>query len=268
MANAWVLGNVTPTEFVPDTISSSPFDSGTSCYAEVDCVCSALRWYRSGTDANQKPANLQLWNAETAEILVSVSPVPDNGNIGWQEIALDPPIAVPAHTRLMVTAAWRDYYQDPIWFPTHIPPPNYPAILGSFPAFYNSGSGGDLPTLQGTGWLIGQDAQFETVAPSGSATLLAETTFATAIKWAQEADFYLLDITSSPQAIYERNADGVLISRSIGSWSPLDGDYAGQRFQIDFRQTKLWLPQNVRMGGIVIALLVSAEATLQAWSLT
>jgi len=167
----------------------------------------------------------------------------------------------------MVTTAWRDYYQDPISFPTHIPPPNYPAILGSFPAFYNSGSGGELPTVLGTGWLIGQDAQFETVAPSGGGALLAETSFTTAIKWEQEADFYLLNITASPQGRYERDADGVIISRLIGSWSPIDGDYAGQRFQIDFRQTKLLLPSATHMNGVVVALLQGAEATIQAWSI-
>lgn len=267
MVAAWVLGNVDPSNFVPDTASGFPFDSGTSCYAEVDCVCTDLRWYRSGTDPNQKPANLQLWNAETAEILATVSPVPDNGGIGWQEAALDPPIEILGHIRLMVTAAWRDYLQDPIWFPTHIPPPNFPAILGSFPALYNPGSGGGLPTTLGTGWLIGQDARFATVAPSGGGTLLAETSFTTAIKWVQEADYYLITVTTSPQTRYERDADGVIISRLIGSWSPLEGDYAGQRYQMDYKQMKLILPSGQHMTGVSVALLQGAEATLQAWSI-
>lgn len=267
MPTGWVLENVDGGIFTPNTSSTSDWHAGTACYCLVDGLCTGLRWYRASSAPDQRPVNLRLWNAVTATLLYETTDIPDSGSVGWQEYTIPDPVEVPANTRLMASAGWVEHWESAIAFVSVVQPSPYPAVLGVEPGFYSIGESGGMPAALGSNWLLGTDARFETPPPSTEGSLLAETTFTTAIKWVQEADFYLVTITTSPQTRYERDADGVIVSRLIGSWSPLEGDYAGQRYQMDYKQMKLILPAGQHMTGVSVALLQGAEATLQAWSI-
>lgn len=274
MPASWLFGNQDPAIFTSSIDSGGDFELGVACEPSVDCALSGMRFYRVATGVGNAPTTMRIWDRATASIIAEPDALVDNGEVGWQETLLDSPVSVTAHQQLWVTGVFLAGSERPLFLPTAGYPtpyrlslPDPPALLGVPLSVYHYVNGEGVPNVQDQSFLTGVDAQFTSAPASGGGTLLATTTFSNAIKWVQEADYYLLNVTTSPQGRYERDADGVIISRLIGSWSPISGDYAGQRYQIDYRQMKLVLPAGQHMEGVSIALLMGAEATIEAYGL-
>jgi hypothetical protein len=274
MPSSRVWGNQDPTIFASYVNNDVSLEFGIACEAYSDAAIDEVGFYRLDTGVDNHADALRVYDKETGDLLWETTTPDDNGEIGWQRTLLTEPLAVLQHQRLWVTAHWQPsvpipLYQSIVAYPViwtmHLP--DLPALVGVPFCGYHYPSGAGVVNILDDNYNPGVDARFVTATPGGSGTLLAETDFTTAIKWVQEADYYLVTITSSPQASYERDADGVVISRLIGSWSPLEGDYAGQRFQMDFKQMKLVLPAGQHMTGVSVALLQGAEAHIEAWSL-
>jgi len=274
MVSAWLYGNQDTSIWESSVDGGSGFELAIACEPLADCGIDAVAFYRVATGAGNAPTKIKVWDYSTATLLLTVDTLTDNGEVGWQITELEEPLAVTLHQKLWLTAVWpagseRGLYLRDNGYPSpyRLSLPDPPAGLGAPLSAYHYVSGEGVPNVLEENFLTGVDARFTTAAPGGGGTMLAETDMGDALKWDQEADYYLLTLTVNPQGPYERDADGVLISRSIGSWSPLSGDYAGQRYGIDYKQQKLILPGGEHMTGISVALRFGAEAHLEAWSL-
>lgn len=273
MPSSWLFGNQDVSPWESSVDGGADFELAVGCEPLADCALDAVAFYRVAAGSGNAPTKVKVWDHATSTLLLTVDALTDNGEVGWQITDVAEPLAVTIHQKLWVTAVWpagseRSLYLRDNGYPSpyRLSLPDPPAGLGAPLSAYHYVSGEGVPNVLDESFLAAVDARFTTAAPGGGGTKLAETDFTNATKWAQEADYYLLTITTSPQGRYEKDADGVTISRLIGSWSPIDGDYAGQRYQIDFRQTKLVLPSATHMNGVVVALLEGAEAHLEAWS--
>jgi len=274
MVSAWLYGNQDTSIWESSVDGGSSFELAIACEPLADCAIDAVSFYRIATGSGNAPTKIKVWDYSTATLLLTVDTLADNGEVGWQITELVDPLAITLHQKLWLTAVWpagseRGLYIRDNGYPSpyRLSLPDPPAGLGAPLSGYHYVNGEGLPNVFDETFLTGVDARFTTATPGGGGSMLAETDFTTAIKWVQEADYYLVTITSSPQTPYERDADGVVISRLIGSWSPLEGDYAGQRFQMDYKQMKLVLPAGQHMTGVSVALLQGAEAHIEAWSL-
>lgn len=273
MPSSWLFGNQDSSIWVSSVEGGSAFELAVGCEPLADCAIDAVAFYRVAAGAGNAPTAIKVWDYITSTLLLTVDTLTDNGEVGWQITELAEPLAVTAHQKLWVTAVWpagseRSLYLRDNGYPSpyRLSLPTPPAGLGAPLSAYHYVSGEGVPNVLEENFLTAVDARFTAATPGGGGSMLAETDFVSALKWDQAADYYLLSITTSPQAIYERNADGLVVSRSIGSWSPLDGDYAGTRYPIDFRQAKLVLPSAAHMNGVVVVLLLDAEAHIEAWS--
>ena len=273
MPSSWLFGNQDSSIWESSVEGGSAFELAVGCEPLEDCAIDAVAFYRVATGAGNVPTAVKVWDYTTSTLLLTVDTLTDNGEVGWQITELAEPLAVTAHQKLWATAVWpagseRSLYLRDNGYPSpyRLSLPTPPAGLGAPLSAYHYVSGEGVPNVLEENFLAAVDLRFTTATPGGGGTLLAETDFTNAIKWVQGADYYLLTITTSPQGRYERDADGVVISRLIGSWSPIDGDYASTRYQIDFRQTKLLLPSATHMNGVVVALLQGAEAHIEAWA--
>lgn len=274
MPSSWLFGNQDNSIWESSVEGSSAFELAVGCEPLEDCAIDAVAFYRVAAGAGNAPTAVKIWDYTTSTLLLTVDTLTDNGEVGWQITELAEPLAVTAHQKLWVTAVWsagseRSLYLRDNGYPSpyRLSLPTPPAGLGAPLSAYHYVSGEGVPNVLEENFLTAVDARFTTATPGGGGTMLAETDFTNGIKWEQEADYYLLTITSSPQGRYERDVGGVVISRLIGSWSPLSGDFAGTRYQIDYRQAKLVLPAGQHMEGVSVALLQDSEAHLEAWSL-
>jgi hypothetical protein len=81
------------------------YEDGNTFYAPTGGGVTKLGWYRRTTGADDKPSALRLWDRVTQQAVETVSPVPDDGAVGWQWETLDVPVVLVGNRKYTVTHA-------------------------------------------------------------------------------------------------------------------------------------------------------------------
>jgi hypothetical protein len=125
------------------TAHSSNFEIGMSFISTTGGYVTALRWYRPDTAATSKPIVLRLWDSTNATVAATAPSIPDNGAVGWQEVALTNVVALQPGRKYYVTAQWPTGNKKGQVTSSADPGPLYPLSVPTFRAvFTNAGSYG------------------------------------------------------------------------------------------------------------------------------
>lgn len=252
MASAWLFGNFDTANWNDFTGLPADYEIGTPFCALAPATLDKIRWYRGDTDPDQHPTKLRVWDVLTGSMLYEIAPPDDNGLVGYQEHTLSSPLLVDPQQQLIVSATRVTYRNEPNYAIGQIPPPDFPAALWTPLRRYIAAGMDTLPSGEDNQFATAVDAHLVTETVSNDYTVEAETDYSDAIKWEQEADRYLLDVTTIAQWDTAKVVEGVDVRRIVGGWQPLSGSYQGKRFPIDSPHAILELPGGGRMKGVLI----------------
>jgi len=264
MTTSWLFENFDASNWEAFTGFTGDISLGTKGVPLQNAVVDALRWYRATTDALHKPSHLALFDELTGDNLYEASPVPDDGTIGWQTQTIDPPIAVDARQGLIAAIAMETYRTIATYSVGTIPPPNIPAGLWIPTRYYGSASPWVIPTSADALFIHGVDFRITTGGGPAEYEVVAETDYDSTLKWEQEADRYLLDVTTIKEWATAKLIEGIDVRRIIGGWQPLSGSYQGKRFPIDSPHFVLELPNQARINGLLLDTSPGSAGHIQA----
>lgn len=252
MPGAWLYGNFDTANWVDFTGLPADYEIGTPFCALAPAQIEKIRWYRGDTDPNQHPTKLRIWDVLTGTMLYEIAPPDDNGLVGYQEHTLPTPILIDPHQQLIVSATRVTYRNEANYTIGQLPPPDFPAALWSPLRRYIAAFVDTLPTGEDNTTATAVDAYIVSEGGGAEYEVAAETDYTDAIKWEQEADRYLLDVTTIAGWETSKLVVDVDVRRIVGGWQPLSGSYQGKRFPIDSPHAVLELPNQARMQGVLI----------------
>lgn len=268
MVSAWVLDNV-PSGDWADQYYGYPYAFGNTFAPVVDCSVTRLRWRRVSTQINSTPDHLRLWDVATQEILAEVSPVPDDGAVGWQVGTIDTPPNVSAGQLLRASIdgalLWSMGY---IAVASLYPPPPFPAgwcnPVGARATTNSPGYPDQLYDSQ----ILPVDAELSGFLPTASWTLVDTTSYTDSLKWTVPADKYRLNVTTVVQWASAKVVQSEDTRRVVGAWWPFADGYKGQRLLIDAPKSELAQPNGRRMDGLLLDTGVGSAGTVEAYVLS
>lgn len=268
MASAWALGKVPPGDWLPLS-DGNPYERGTTVASPVDGTITKLRWRRMNTDAGDAPVVLRVWDVETETVLYTAPSVPDDGTVGWQEHPLTTPLSIDANQLVIISAQLpAGNTNGYLSLSTQYPPPDFPAGLATPPYRRTTAPSFGFPDLVDQGYLMAIDAEISGFLPTGSWESVGSTDYTETLKWGTPADRYRLTVTTIGEWKTAKVVEGLDVRRIVGFWTPLDGDYTGQRFAIDSPKTDLAQPNGKRMSGLLLDTGLGSAGTVEAFVFT
>lgn len=85
---------------------ADPYEIGNRFQVTADVDLTGLRWYRGQTNADRKPSALRIWRSSDSANLVTITTIPDNGAVGWQDVQLVDPLPVVTGEVYVVAMDW------------------------------------------------------------------------------------------------------------------------------------------------------------------
>lgn len=264
MVAAWALGNFDPANFTDYTANPYGFDIGIKLSPLDNGTVTRLRWFRANGSAGHKPDYLRLWDVLTGDKLYETDSPDDNGIAGWQVHTLSTPIAVDKQQALIVSAVHDTYHDEALYEIVEIPAADYPVGLWVPCRWATDVAFGTIPSSATIQYLTGVDAEVTVAGGGAEYEVAAETDYIDALKWEQEADRYLLDVTTIAGWDTSKLVVDVDVRRIVGGWQPLSGSYQGKRFPIDSPHAVLELPNQARMQGLLLDTSKGSAGHIQA----
>lgn len=267
MVTAWLFDNTPTGLWTQNIFASVDREYGNRFSPLANGRVTAMRWRRPATVAVQKPTILRLWDVATATVLATAPSIPDNGAVGWQQVALTTPVNVTAAQVLCASFAWQTNRQYTSGGLGIVPAASYPAGFQLPAGWATATSTIGHPNNAITAEVFGVDALVQTQAPPASWTSVATTSYSDSLKWAQPANRYRINITTPVQWQTAKIVEGVDVRRVVGFWQPFLDGYLLERKPIDALQIDLMLPDRSLMDGLLLDTFPGSEGTAEAFTL-
>lgn len=119
---------------------SDPYEIGNRFGVTAELTVTGLRWYRWTTAPTSKPAAIRVWRASDSAQLAIITPVPDDGAVGWQDAELSTPLVLPSGGPYVVSMDWPSGLNWATLIRGSVSPPPSPALWDDNARAYHLGS--------------------------------------------------------------------------------------------------------------------------------